>query len=217
MPRGRLTGQDVDAAVEATFPASDPVALSVEEIEEHAAPAFGPGGARRSTVITQTEKTKDRFVGWLRSAHAMERSLETVLSAQAEHASKNNDQGLEARLRTHLQETRRHAEMLEEILDRYDADRSVMKDAVGKMQAMMHGMMNSMSPDTAVKDVLAGVMAEHFEIACYRSLETAARELGDEETARVCQDIIRDEEAMASFLEEQIPKVTKMELAAAAV
>lgn len=38
---------------------------------------------------------------------------------------------------------------------------------------------------------------EHHEIACYRSLIGAAEELGDAETAELCTEILREEEAMA--------------------
>jgi ferritin-like metal-binding protein YciE len=62
--------------------------------------------------------------------------------------------------------------------------------------------------DELIKNTLHDYGTEHFEIACYTSLSAAAEDLGDQETARVCQEILRDEEAMANFLFQQIPPTT---------
>lgn len=159
--------------------------------------------------MPHTEARK-KIVAWLKDAHAMERSLEAALSAQAKHAS--DDPELRDRITRHIEETRRHATLVETALRRYGADTSTLKDTLGRTQAAFQGMMSSAAGDTRVKDVLTGIGAEHFEIACYRSLEAAARELADEATASMCQEIIRDEEAMAEFLEDQLPRVTRMEL-----
>jgi rubrerythrin len=50
---------------------------------------------------------------------------------------------------------------------------------------------------------------EHEEIATYTAIETLAEDLGDKETAKVARSIRREEERMASFLERQIPTLTK--------
>jgi ferritin-like metal-binding protein YciE len=42
---------------------------------------------------------------------------------------------------------------------------------------------------------------EAMEIASYRILIDTAREMGDEETARTCEQILREEEPMADWLE----------------
>lgn len=159
------------------------------------------------------DERRDKLVAWLRDAHAMERSLESVLSAQARHAEKA-DPAMSGRLKQHAEETRRHAELVDAALGRYDADRSMMKDAAGRMQAALHGLMTSSSSDTLIKDTLSGIAAEHFEIACYRSLETAARELGDAQTAEMCRSILVEEESMATYLEGQLDGVTRKELLA---
>lgn len=156
----------------------------------------------------------DRIISWLKDAHAMERSLETVLEKQAKHA--DSDPAMRERLTRHADETRRHAQLVEDALDRLGASTSTMKDMSGGIQARMHGMMTGGSSDTLVKDTLSGIAAEHFEIACYTSLQTAARDIGDEQTVQMCEDILRDERSMAEYLEQELPRVTHMELAAAA-
>lgn len=155
----------------------------------------------------------DRIVSWLKDAHAMERSLENVLEKQAKHAE--SDPAMRERLARHAEETRRHAQLVEATLERLGTSKSALKDITGGMQAHMHGMLTGGSGDTLVKDTLSGIAAEHFEIACYTSLQTAARDIGDEQTAQMCEEILRDEHAMAQYLEQELPRVTHAELAAA--
>ena len=72
----------------------------------------------------------------------------------------------------------------------------------------VQGLATGLAKDELVKNVLHDYGTEHFEIACYTSLAAAAEELGDQETARVCREILRDEEAMAGFLIGQVPTAT---------
>lgn len=159
------------------------------------------------------DQAKERLVSWLKDAYAMERSLESALTKQAEHAE--GDTTLRGRLLQHREETARHAELVEGALARYGTDKSALKVMAGKTQATLQGWISGASADTGIKDVLTGIAAEHFEIACYRSLHAAAITLGDDATAHMCQEILRDEESMAKFLESQLPRVTQMELAEA--
>jgi ferritin-like metal-binding protein YciE len=48
---------------------------------------------------------------------------------------------------------------------------------------------------------------EHMEIAAYRNLVTAARMLGDTKTAQVCEEILKEEIAMADWLEQHMEAV----------
>ena len=41
---------------------------------------------------------------------------------------------------------------------------------------------------------------------------STARQVGDNETARVCEEILRDEDAMADWLENNIPALTQQYL-----
>lgn len=157
------------------------------------------------------DQAHELFVSWLKDAYAMERTLEGVLEKQAKRAA-GVDPTMQHRLAQHTKETRRHAELVERALQRHGSKSSAMKVAGGKMEAAFMNMFSAAGSDTRVKDALSGIAAEHFEIACYRALAAAARLLGDEETVRTCEDILKDEEQMASFLEDQLPRVTELEL-----
>ena len=71
------------------------------------------------------------------------------------------------------------------------------------MQAITTGIFG----DALVKNFLADYAAEKFEIASYKALITAASELGDVQTVEVCQDILREEEDMARWLEDNLNTV----------
>jgi ferritin-like metal-binding protein YciE len=67
--------------------------------------------------------------------------------------------------------------------------------------------------DEVVKAALASYAFEAMEIASYSILRSAAEDLGDVETARVCDQILREEEAMADWLKNNIPDITRQFLA----
>jgi ferritin-like metal-binding protein YciE len=49
------------------------------------------------------------------------------------------------------------------------------------------------------------VRLQSHGIACYRSLIVAANEAGHPKIARVCREILREEEKMAAWLEKNLP------------
>jgi ferritin-like metal-binding protein YciE len=91
-------------------------------------------------------------------------------------------------------------------IERLGGSTSTVKSGLSAVMGTVQGMSTGMAKDASVKNVLADYSSEHFEIASYRSLIAVAQ--ADLETARVCQDIRRDEESMASWLAQQIPTVT---------
>jgi ferritin-like metal-binding protein YciE len=120
---------------------------------------------------------------------------------------------LETGMKQHLEETRSQRKRLEQCIERRGASRSSVKDMVGKFTATMQNLSGVFAGDEVVKGVLASYAFEHMEIASYRILIAAAEAAGDAETARVCREILREEEAMATWLADAIPGVTRTHLA----
>ncbi|WP_250132146.1 DUF892 family protein, partial [Escherichia coli] len=58
--------------------------------------------------------------------------------------------------------------------------------------------------DEIVKGTIASYTFEHMEIASYKTLIATAELIGDSETKRVCEEILREEEAMAAWLSEHM-------------
>lgn len=149
----------------------------------------------------------DQLTAWLNSAYSMEQSLAKVLDNHANDAKDHLE--LQQRLEEHREETRGHAERVRECLRILGQEPSTMKSAMGSVMGAVQGASTGMFRDELVKNFLADYSAEHFEIACYRSLIAAAEEAAQPEIAEICGEILDDEEAMAEWIEEQIPEVTR--------
>lgn len=154
---------------------------------------------------------KDTYVAWLNDAHAMEVGLVTMLDKQV--AETEDYPKIQARLREHLEETKRHAELVEGCVKRHSGNVSTGKDILSKITSAVSGAGMSLTSDAMVKNVHSSYAAEHFEIATYNTLKAAAILLEDQETARICDEILKDEESMARWLIGQLPMVVDDHLA----
>ncbi len=150
---------------------------------------------------------EDRMIQWLRDAHAMEEQAMTLLNAQIGRIE--NYPELKQRLEQHLSETEGHVEKLEQCIERHNGGASAVKDTIAKMTAFAQGASGLFVGDEVAKGTLANYTFEHMEIASYRMLMAAADEVGDQETRRVAQDILREEEAMAKWLEDHLDEITR--------
>ena len=140
----------------------------------------------------------------------MEEQAETMLNGQLSRIE--NYPELSDRIRLHLDETRQQAARLKICLDRMDEGSSTMKDAGGKLTAMAQSLSGIFAGDEVMKGSLASYTFEHMEIASYTILINAAKHVGDKETARVCEQILKEEKAMAAWLEKNLPVLTRQYL-----
>lgn len=140
----------------------------------------------------------------------MEQSLIRVLESHA--AAAKDLVELHARFHQHVAESREHAIRLEECLDVLGQKPSTAKALFGNLMGMVEGASTGLFHDQLVKNLLLDYTAEHFEIASYRSLIAAAEELGYPRIAELCRASLQEEEAMAQWLEDEIPPVTRMAL-----
>lgn len=150
--------------------------------------------------------TEENLMDWLRDAHAMERQAEQMLTAQAKRIEHYG--ALKARIEQHIQETRHQAERIEGCIERLGGTTSTLKDLGGKSMAMAQGMSGIFASDEVVKGTMASYTFEHMEIASYQILAATAGMLGDHETKQVCESILREEQAMADWLKDNLDSVT---------
>ncbi|WP_367117737.1 DUF892 family protein [Mesorhizobium sp.] len=108
----------------------------------------------------------------------------------------------------HLEETKQQAKRLEQCLDRMGEGSSTLKDAGGKIIAMGQSISGIFAGDEVMKGSLASYTFEHMEIASYKMLIAAAGEIGDAGVQRACEENLREEEAMADWLESRLGTVT---------
>lgn len=147
------------------------------------------------------------FEDWLRDAHAMEKQAEKMLKAQAERL--DHYPVLRGRIEQHLEETRHQADKLEQAMSNSGIDTSVVKDLGGKLSAFGQAIGGSMASDEVVKGSIASYAFECFEIANYKALIQAAEHVGQTEIARVCKEILQEEQAMADWLAAHLEETTE--------
>jgi ferritin-like metal-binding protein YciE len=152
-------------------------------------------------------RMRQQMISWLSDAHAMEMQAIQILENQARRIESYPD--LQGRILEHLEETRGQIARLEECIERCEGTPSSLKDAAATMFGNMQALGGALMADEVVKGSIVSYVFEHLEIGCYRSLIGAAEELGDVETARICTEILHEEEAMAGWLEQRLPDLTR--------
>ena len=148
---------------------------------------------------------EDYLMDWLRDAHAMEEQAEQILSGQAKRIE--HYPHLRAAIERHLDETREQARRIRQCIERRGGDTSTLKDATAKVVAFGQNLSGMFASDEVVKGALASFTFEEMEIASYRILIIAAEAVGDMETKQACEANLREEEAMAKWLESEMPSL----------
>lgn len=147
-------------------------------------------------------KDRELVVDWLNSAYNMERSLIPIMENHAKDADRHPS--VRARIEQHVEETRRHAELVKGCLEQLGEEpskvRGVFSDLMGRVQSVATGPFK----DEEVKNALSDYATEHFEIAAYRALSEAARAIGEEGIANTMEQICREEQDMANFIEQNL-------------
>jgi ferritin-like metal-binding protein YciE len=151
-------------------------------------------------------KNKQTLVAWLRDAHAMERASVDTLDRLADRLSRYPE--LAARFREHWRESLGQVERIERCLKKLGSDTSTFKDLASRFFGIAQAYAVAVVPDEVVKDCLTAYTWRHFEIAAYMSLGAAALMLEEPDVARMCNEHLEQERAMATWLEQQIPEVT---------
>lgn len=162
-------------------------------------------------MSTDDAKKKDELVlAWLHDALAMENALAVVLKHRISDAK--DFPALEAIDRQHLSETLNHADLVRRCIARRGAKPSTAKSLFGTIFGAVQAPMTAFARDEIVKNCLVDYAAEQFEVASYAALIAAAKEIGDAETAQVCEQIMNEDQAMADRIMANLPAVIAAQL-----
>jgi len=156
---------------------------------------------------------RENLLDWLRDAHAMEQQAESMLKGQAERLEHYPE--LKGRIVRHIEETQGQQRVLVECIERLGGSTSTLKD-LAKLMAFGQAVGGMAMSDEVVKGAMAGYVFENMEIASYTVLIEAAEAVGDSATAQACRSILKEEVAMAEWLKEHLPEVTRAFLARSA-
>src|SRR5512140_2883404 len=153
------------------------------------------------------DKREETLVTWLNDAYAMEQGMVETLERQVGHMKDMPD--ARTKIQQHIELTRDQAQRVRGCIEQLGGKVSHTKSALANMMGSIQGMAPSAAKDKALKDALMNFAAENFEIASYRSLAAAARECCHPEIATTCEGILREEEQMAHWVNQQLPRVTQ--------
>lgn len=153
---------------------------------------------------------KDMLINWLNDAHGMETALIQVLEHQIKDA-KDYPQ-VQTKLEQHLEQTRRHAQLVKGCVENMGGKTSTVKSGLASFFGQVQALSTATARDEMMKNVLNDYAAECFEIASYTSLIEASQALGEQQTAKVCQQILQDEEEMARWLHQNLPSIVQQTL-----
>ncbi len=148
-------------------------------------------------------KQKDLLLSWLSDAHAMELALIPILENHARDVKDHPE--MRARIERHVEETRRHADIVKQCAQRLGKDVSSAKNLMGKVFGAVQGPATGAFSDEVVKNCIMDFATENFEIGCYRALITASEDTGNQDIASACRSILLEEEEMARWLAQQLP------------
>src|SRR4051795_10009483 len=138
-----------------------------------------------------------RLNKYLADAHAIEAQAIQLLQRGPKIAG---DSSLAALMEQHLQESRRHEDIVEARLNARGGSTNALKDAALRLGALNWGGFFQSQPDTPAKLAAFAYAFEHLEIGAYEQLVRVARRAGDTETATAVQGILAEERAAAEKL-----------------
>ena len=150
---------------------------------------------------------REEVIDWLNDAYAMERGLEITLRKQAEN--KEVHRAVRERARIHLDETAEHADRIARCLEMLGSAPSTLKSATGQAMEFAKGVATMFARDERMKDFLAACGSEYFEVACYKSLIAGATAVGEEEIVPILEQNLKEDTAMAEWLDMNIAAITR--------
>lgn len=154
----------------------------------------------------QTSRALDIYLTGLRNQHAVENQAIELLQRQVERLE--NYPEMERRMRLHIEESRQQAQRLEELLGQHDSSRSGFKDTMASLMGNMAAIAHTAAQDEVMKNTFANYAFEHFEIAAYNSLIALAEHVGQGAAMSALQQSLREELAMAKWIDENLAATT---------
>ncbi len=150
---------------------------------------------------------RDEVIDWLNDAYSMERSIEITLRKQADNEDAHR--ALRDRARIHLDETAEHANRVSRCLEMLGSSPSALKTVAGQVMEIGKGLTTKFARDERVKDFLAAYGTEYFEVACYKALIAGAQAAGEEEIVPLLEQNLKQDTAMAEWLDMNIAAITR--------
>lgn len=155
--------------------------------------------------MSKLKTLEDLFHHQLKDLYSAETQLISALPKMIDEAS---DKKLKDAFKSHLEETKRHQERLEEIADSLDIN--IKGETCKAMQGLIREAKSFISEDASATVRDAGIIAdaqriEHYEIAAYGATVEFAKTLGKDDIAKKLHETL-DEEFSA---DDKLTKIAK--------
>jgi ferritin-like metal-binding protein YciE len=194
-----------------------------------------PAGEEKLRMDTVKMEKDVLFTRWMNEAYRMETAIMPILERHISDAEGHSD--LQAKLQAHLHATHHHADLVRSCLERLGkpapADHATptppsdepiaatgrgsgVHDAANGGNGDGDVVANGGSGELLIKDGLDGYSTEQYEVATYKALITAARDLGQMECERAFEEILNDEQEMADWLDINLPLLVEQTIRHAA-
>lgn len=156
------------------------------------------------------DELRDKLVKYIEDMYALENQIVEQLEQQVKLTAKFPQ--IQARIQQHHDQTQQHRARMEECLNAYDKKPSAVKGALTSIMGNVAGALGGTRSDSLAMTARDDYAIEHMEIASYLLLIATAQAYGDTATARAAEANLRDEVAMASWLESQLGMVGLLDL-----
>jgi ferritin-like metal-binding protein YciE len=156
-----------------------------------------------------SDELDEQLDKYLADAHSIEEQAVAQMKTAPDIAG---DAGLSAAFRKHLEETERHERLVRERLEARGAKPSKLKDIIMALGGKGFVLFARSQPDTPGKLTFHAYSYEALEQGSYEMLARVAQRAGDEETARVAQEILAEEYAMGDRLAERFDAAVEASL-----
>ncbi|HET8995449.1 MAG TPA: ferritin-like domain-containing protein [Acetobacteraceae bacterium] len=154
-----------------------------------------------------TDRAREVYLTGLRNQHAVEHQAIELLERQIGRLEHYPE--MEARMRQHLEESREQARRIEDLLSGLGSSHSSLKDTamslVGNLMAIGH----TPAGDEVIKNTMANFAFEHYEIAGYKALLVLADTVGHAPAKAALTTSLKEEEAMALWIDSHIADTTR--------
>ena len=154
-----------------------------------------------------TDSANAVFIDGLRNAHAMEKEALSIMQPQLNRLEHYPE--VSALLNRHIQETETQLARLDQIFEDCGESSSSIKDAAMSFGGTMAAVGNTLASDEILKNSMANLAFENFEIAAYVSLLVLAEEAGQASAVPLLQQNLDEERAMAGDIESGLPAVVR--------
>jgi ferritin-like metal-binding protein YciE len=193
----------------------------MEKMSAASTAALPRGPASRQQKAGPMKPSQQKLVQYLGEAHATEQALVRVLQEQLAVTPSGKYQDA---LQRHLRETRSHGDRVRTRLDELGATetpfdvagvfaQSLIAQAVAFAKTPLDLLRGDSGEEKVLKNAKDAAATEALEIATYTAIERLARDLGDEQTARLAASIIQEEQRMLDTILGEIPQLTGKVLA----